>query len=247
VTGYSPDELYGMHPEEFFSEAYKEYILSRVQTVFTEGEAFAEAPFLTKSGVQIPYFFTGRLTVWDGRQYLIGVGVDITDRKRAEDEKDALSKQLMQAQKMESVGRLAGGVAHDFNNMLGVILGHVELALMQINETEPIQFNLSEIGEAANRSAALTRQLLAFARRQTVAPKVLDLNDCVTGMLKIIQRLIGEDIDLSWMPGAGLWQVKIDPAQIDQLLANLCVNARDAIAGVGKVTIETENTTLDEA
>jgi nitrogen-specific signal transduction histidine kinase/CheY-like chemotaxis protein len=183
----------------------------------------------------------------DGRQYLLGVGVDITDRKRVEEEKDALQAQLQQAQKMESVARLAGGVAHDFNNMLGVILGHVELAMMEVNSAEPINAHLKEIQEAANRSADLTRQLLAFARRQTVAPKVLDLNDCVTGMLKMLQRLIGEDIDLVWMPGADIWPVKIDPAQIDQLLANLCVNARDAIAGVGKVTIETTNITFDEA
>ncbi len=247
VTGYSPEELLGMHPVDFFPEASKEYISSRVQSVFTSGEAFAEAPFLTKSGKQIPYLFTGRLTELDGRQYLLGVGVDMTDRKRAEVEKDALQAQLLQAQKMESVGRLAGGVAHDFNNMLGVIIGHVELAMMQVNPASPIKANLKEIQEAANRSANLTRQLLAFARRQTVAPKVVDLNNCVTGMLKMLQRLMGEDISLSWNPAADLWQVKIDLAQIDQLLANLCVNARDAIVGVGKVTIETQNTTFDES
>jgi PAS domain S-box-containing protein len=166
--------------------------------------------------------------------------VDITERV-------ALETQFLQAQKMESVGRLAGGVAHDFNNMLGVILGHVDLAMMKVNPAEPINANLTEIQEAAQRSADLTRQLLAFARRQTVAPKVLDLNDSVTGMLKMLQRLIGEDIDLVWMPGSGLWPIKIDSAQIDQLLANLCINARDAIAGVGKITIETENIAVDKA
>ncbi len=247
VTNYSPEELFGMHPIDFFSGAYKQYMVERVQSVFTEGEAFAEAPLLTKSGDQIPYFFTGRLTVLDGRQYLLGVGVDITDRKRVEEEKDALQGQLQQAQKMESVARLAGGVAHDFNNMLGVILGHVELVMRQVNSAEPINANLQEIQKAAQHSADLTRQLLAFARRQTIAPKILDLNDCVMGMLKMLQRLIGENIDLVWMPGADIWPGKIDPAQIDQLLANLCVNARDAIAGVGKVTIETENIAFDEA
>ncbi len=166
--------------------------------------------------------------------------VDITERV-------ALENQFLQSQKMESVGRLAGGVAHDFNNMLGVILGHVELAMMKVNPEEPINTNLTEIRAAAQRSADLTRQLLAFARRQTVAPKVLDLNDCVATMLKMLQRLIGEDIDLVWIPGSDLWPIKIDPAQIDQLLTNLCVNARDAIAGVGKVTIETENIAFDKA
>jgi CheY-like chemotaxis protein len=153
----------------------------------------------------------------------------------------------MQAQKMESVGRLAGGVAHDFNNMLTAILGHAQLAMMKCTPSAPIHPHLEGIEEAALRSADFVRQLLAFARKQTVAPKVLDLNDSVAGMLKMLLRLIGEDIDLVWMPGAGLWPVKIDPSQIDQLLANLCVNARDAIAGVGKVTIETEKIAFDEA
>ena len=146
---------------------------------------------------------------------------------------------------MESVGRLAGGVAHDFNNMLGVILGHTELALDQLSPTEPLHAELEEIAKAAQRSADLTRQLLAFARKQTVSPKVLDLNETVGGMLKLLLRLIGEDIDLVWMPGQGLWPVKMDPAQTDQILANLCVNARDAIAGVGRITIETQNVTFD--
>ena len=172
---------------------------------------------------------------------------EIVERKRAEEEKDALQRQLQQAQKMESVGRLAGGVAHDFNNMLSAILGHAELAMMQYSPSEPLQDDLKAIKRAAQRSADLVRQLLAFARKQTVAPIILDFNATVSGMLKMLRRLIGEDIDLVWMPAAGLWPVKIDPSQIDQLLANLCVNARDAIAGVGKITIETENTAFDEA
>ena len=162
-------------------------------------------------------------------------------------EKSIMEQQLAQAQKMESVGRLAGGVAHDFNNMLGVILGHAELAMEQVDPASPLHADLEEIRKAAQRSADLTRQLLAFARRQTAVPKVLDLNDTMTGMLKMLRRLIGEDIDLVWSPGSDLWPVKMDPSQIDQILANLCVNARDAIAGVGKVTIETENVTLDDA
>ena len=164
---------------------------------------------------------------------------DVTDRKRVEE-------QLIQAQKMEAVGRLAGGVAHDFNNMLGVILGHTELALEQADPTHPLHDHLEEIMKAAERSANLTRQLLAFARKQTIAPRVLDLNQTVTGMLKMLQRIIGEDIDLTWQPEADVWPVKMDPSQIDQILANLCVNARDAIAGVGKMTIETANTVFAE-
>lgn len=172
---------------------------------------------------------------------------DITERKQDEAERAKLQAQLAQAQKMESVGRLAGGVAHDFNNMLTVILGQAELALDRAGPDHTLISELQSIRRAAERSAGLTRQLLAFARQQTVAPQVLDLNEVVEGMLKMLRRLIGEDIDLAWLPGGGLWPVRIDPSQIDQILANLCVNARDAIGDTGKVTIETENVTVDEA
>jgi PAS domain S-box-containing protein len=166
---------------------------------------------------------------------------DITERKKAEAEKIKLEGQLHQAQKLESVGRLAGGVAHDFNNMLSIILGHAEMALSQLEPDEAIHTSLEEIREAANRSANLTRQLLAFARRQTISPRKLDLNETIEGMLKLLQRLIGEDIDIVWLPGKNLWSVKVDPTQIDQILANLCINSRDSISGVGKMTIETRN------
>jgi PAS domain S-box-containing protein len=171
---------------------------------------------------------------------------DITERKKAEQERERLQAQFLQAQKMESVGRLAGGVAHDFNNMLSVILGYTDLALMKIDAGHLLFGDLREIRKAAGRSADLTRQLLAFARKQTIAPKALDLNETVSGMLKMLKRLIGEDIDLVWRPGPDLWTIRMDPSQIDQILANLCVNARDAIAGVGRVTIETENVVIDE-
>ncbi|MCU0610466.1 MAG: PAS domain S-box protein [Candidatus Eisenbacteria bacterium] len=166
---------------------------------------------------------------------------DITERKRAEEERERLREQLIQAQKMESVGRLAGGVAHDFNNMLQVVLGHTDLALSKIGAAHPLHADLDHIRTAAARSADLTRQLLAFARRQTAAPRVLNLNDTVDGMLTMLRRLIGEDVELRWMPGDALWNVRIDPTQFDQILANLCVNARDAIGGVGVVTLETGN------
>jgi two-component system cell cycle sensor histidine kinase/response regulator CckA len=160
-------------------------------------------------------------------------------------EKLSLEAQFRQAQRMEAVGRLAGGVAHDFNNMLGIILGYTEMALSKLSPADPLFANLREIMKAAERSADLTRQLLAFARKQTVAPKVLDLNETVEGMLKILRRLIGENIDLTWLPGKNLWPVKMDPSQIDQVLANLCVNARDAITDNGMVTIETRNVFFD--
>jgi PAS domain S-box-containing protein len=169
----------------------------------------------------------------------IVVNLDISDRKTLEDK-------LLQAQKMESIGRLAGGVAHDFNNMLGVILGYSEIALEQVEKDRPVHSALQEIQRAGRRSADLTRQLLAFARKQTVTPKVLDLNRTVENMLNMLQRLMGEDVDLSWQPGKNLESIRIDPSQIDQILANLCVNARDAIEYTGKITIETGNVVIDE-
>ena len=173
-----------------------------------------------------------------------GVTRDVTERKRAEAERSELQERLQQAQKMESIGRLAGGVAHDFNNMLGVILGHAEIALARTEPALPLHDHLEAIRAAARRSVDLTRQLLTFARKQTIAPRTLDLNEAVARMSSMLERLIGEDIQLDWKPGAGLWPVHMDPSQVDQILANLCVNARDAIASVGKVTIETGNTTF---
>ncbi len=178
---------------------------------------------------------------------------NITDRKLAEKEKEAaieerkkIQDQLHHAVKMESVGRLAGGVAHDFNNMLGVILGHTELALEKVSPDNPVYNNLLETRKAASRSADLTRQLLAFARKQPLSPKILNLNSIIEGMIRMLERLIGDDINLVWKPGRDLWTVKADPSQIDQILANFCVNARDAISGFGKITIETENVFFDE-
>jgi PAS domain S-box-containing protein len=174
-----------------------------------------------------------------------GIIEDITDRIRVEAEHKKLQDQLIQAQKMESVGRMAGGIAHDFNNMLSVILGYAELSANKMGPKDPVKKNLNEIIKAARHSANITRQLLAFARKQTIAPKVVDLNQLVATTLKMLQRLIGEDIDLLWQPEADLWLVNVDPSQIDQILANLCVNARDAISGVGKLIIETHNIYLD--
>ncbi|MFA7060048.1 MAG: ATP-binding protein [Pedobacter sp.] len=181
----------------------------------------------------------GKILKW------FGTCTDIDEFKKAAEEKLALIQQLHQAQKMESVGSLAGGVAHDFNNKLSVILGY---AYMAFTESDPVKIKnfLEEIRKAAEQSADLTRQLLAFARKQTIAPKVLDLNETVTGMLKMLNRLIGENIRLTWQPAPDLWLLKFDPSQVDQILANLCVNARDSITTDGKITIETGNCTIDE-
>jgi PAS domain S-box-containing protein len=165
---------------------------------------------------------------------------DITERKSTE-------RQLQQAQKMESVGRLAGGVAHDYNNALSVIMGFTEITMTKMDPAGPMYANLNEVLKAARRARDITRQLLAFARKQTISPKVLDLNGTIDSMLKMLRHLIGEDIDLAWLPATGLWPIKMDPSQIDQILANLCVNARDAIDGVGKITVETDGVVFDAA
>ncbi len=177
---------------------------------------------------------------------VLGIGHDISERKKAEEEKLKLEAQLMQAQKMESVGRLAGGVAHDYNNMLTVILGYSELVLERLDLADPLREDLLEIRKAATRSMDITQQLLAFARKQTITPIAFDLNDAVESMLKMMRRLLGEDINLAWLPEIHLWPVKMDPSQLDQILANLCVNARDAIGGVGRITIETKKAVFDE-
>ena len=171
---------------------------------------------------------------------------DITELKRAEAEKAKLESELHQAKKMELVGRLAGGVAHDFNNMTQIIMGNACMALDEIPPDSPLRGCLEEIQNSAQRSADMTRQLLGFARQQIIMPNVLDLNVTVEGLLKLIRRLIGENIDLIWQPAADLGLVKIDPSQLDQILTNLCVNARDAIAGVGKISIETGKSGFDQ-
>jgi PAS domain S-box-containing protein len=171
---------------------------------------------------------------------------EMVERKQAEVEQKKLQSQLIQAQKMESVGRLAGGVAHDFNNMLGIIISSVELAMEDIDPGNPIIDNLEIIRNTAERSANLTKQLLAFARKQTIAPKILELNEIVGGMIKMLKRIIGENIDLLWKASSKECHVKMDPTQIDQILANLAVNARDAISVMGKITIEVNDAIFDE-
>jgi len=213
-----------------------------------EGIIHYHNPQRRKDGGEYPASVTLKIVRdADGKpMYIDGIVEDITERMHAEQEREDLQQQLQQIQKMDSIGRLAGGVAHDFNNMLAVIIGYAELAQRQLSpEDQKLSGHLREIRGAAERSADLTRQLLAFARKETVVPKVLDLNASVDGMLKMLQRMISENIELGWLQGEGLWPINADPTQIDQILANLCVNARDAIAGVGKITIETHNETLD--
>ncbi len=205
-----------------------------------------EIDYLSAQGQVIPVEIHATVLSGGESSQILSICRDISERSLAMKEKERLNLQLIQAQKMESVGRLAGGVAHDFNNMLSVILGHVEFALRREGLEQSLYADLKEIQEAAQRSADLTRNLLAFARRQTVAPRVLDLNDTIAGILNMLRRLIGENINLTWTRGNDLWPIEIDPSQVDQILTNLCVNARDAIADIGRITINTENRICDE-
>ena len=257
-SGYSRDELlqlnvFDLHPDEAESaNMLKDEILRQWSQWQPEQRSIIQGEHQSKDGTIVPVEVSTGVVRYGHRNLLLALVQDITERKRAADERDKLQAQLAQAQKMEAVGRLAGGVAHDFNNMLGVIIGHAELATRQIDPSHPLYLDLAEIHQAARRSADLTRQLLAFARKQIIAPRVLDLNDAVATMLKMLRRLIGEEIDLIWLPDAELWPVKIDPGQFNQILINLCLNARDAIGGaeppgVGTITVEAQNVICDES
>lgn len=247
VHGYSPAELVDIpviermiHPED------QERVLAAFRQIVETGSGGAQYRHKRKSGgwVHLEARGTNQLDNPDIRGVVVNVS-DVTERIKAQEEAARLREEVAQAQKLESIGKLAGGVAHDFNNMLGVILGHVELAQTMLGTEHPVSPHLKGIENAASRSAAITRQLLAFARKQAISPKVLNLNSAVEPMLKMIHRLIGEDIHLSWLPGGGLWNVKIDPSQVDQILANLATNARDAIPGSGSVEVRTGNIEID--
>ncbi|MFT5697373.1 MAG: PAS domain S-box-containing protein [Desulforhopalus sp.] len=171
---------------------------------------------------------------------------DINNRIEAEQERSKLQSQLAQSQKLEAVGKLAGGVAHDFNNILSVIIGKSEIALMKMAPSAPFYASFVDIKKAAEHSASLTRQLLTFARKQTIAPQVVDINQNMQETLSMLRRIISENIDLTQSPSPGLWPVKMDPDQMTQIITNLCVNARDAIDKIGTIIIKTTNSTLDK-
>src|SRR5208282_4795072 len=171
--------------------------------------------------------------------HFIATKQDVTERKR-------LENQFRQAQKMEAVGRLAGGVAHDFNNLLTIINGYSEMVLERLDSSDPTRGQLEEIRKAGERAGSLTRQLLAFSRQQVLAPRVLDLNTLVADVEKMLRRLIGEDIEMAIVRGSALGQVKADQGQIEQILMNLAVNARDAMPQGGKLVFETANAELDD-
>lgn len=244
MSGYSEQELLTMCVSDLEANETAEETATRVENIKKNGEDRFETRHRRKDGSMFHVEASIKYLPINNGRFAVFL-YDMSRRKKAEEESVKLESQLHQAQKIESVGSLAGGVAHDFNNKLTVILGHACLALIA-SDPDKVRDSLEEIRKAAEQSADLTRQLLAFARKQTISPKVLDLNETVSGMLKMLNRLIGEDIHLNWQPAADLWLLKFDPSQIDQILANLCVNARDAITKDGKITIETGNSVIDE-
>jgi len=244
MTGYPQSELIGMDGLLLIAEQSRDMVMKNILAGY---EKPYEAVGVRKNGEEYPIRLEARNVPYKGKQVRTVEFRDITEQKQTEAERVELQAQLNQAQKIEAVGRLAGGVAHDFNNMLTVILGHAELTLNRLEPTDLLFDDLQKIQTAAQRSADITRQLLAFARKQTVSPQVIELNKGVEEILKMLRRLIGEQIDLVWRPGQKSGRVKMDPSQLDQILANLCVNARDAIADVGRITIETGGATFNKA
>jgi two-component system, cell cycle sensor histidine kinase and response regulator CckA len=251
LYGVSPEEtladpslVFGRHDPEDSKRMREEEALAFDNLTTFRSQFRATDPsgqMRWSSVVSIPSPQPDGSVIWDGIEFII------TDLKRAEEQRASLQRQLEHAQRMESVGRLAGGVAHDFNNMLGVVLGQAELAKADLPKDHPVRVNLDGIEKAALRSKELTLQLLALARKQAIVPRVLNLNDVISGTLPILQRLIREDIRLVWRPVGYLWRLRIDASQLDQILTNLCVNARDAIAGAGTVTLGAANETLAAA
>ena len=243
VSGYSREEAIGQNLRSFKSSDLNEAPYAAMWAQLTKGESWKGTLVnQRKGGAQYIEEVTISPVFSRNGEIVNYVAVKREISKRLE-----LEHQLRQSQKMESVGRLAGGIAHDFNNMLNVILGCTDLVMEDIGKDHPNYADLVEVRDAAQRSAELTHQLLAFARKQPMAPRVLQLTDAVASLLKMLGRLIGEDIELVFNPGEDMPSVKIDPAQLGQVLANLVVNARDAIAGNGRITIETRYAILDEA
>ena len=249
MTGYSIDEAKEMH----FSKLIYPDDLGRATDYFKRGLAGEEIPrnyeirLVTKKGKTI--YIENNISIIERKDRIVGVLAivrDVTERKQAEEEKEKLQAQLLQAQKMEAIGTLTGGIAHDFNNLLTAIQGYTEISMLKLNEDDIVYKNLNEVKRASTRAANLTHQLLLFSRNQPVEMIPLDLNKTVKDMMSMVSRLIGEDISMIIDPEENLWTIKADPGNIEQVIMNLMVNARDAMPGGGKVIVKTENIEVDE-
>ena len=250
--GYDPDEAIDKPLEKYFTEESIITVTNWVKDALSSSppkNGFnGEVAYIHKKGHLVP----GELRVkfeYDEKGAVValdGVSRDISSRKKAEMEKMKLEEQLRQSQKMEAIGRLAGGIAHDFNNLLTGILGYAEMAIASLDEENPVADDILEIQRAAERAGALTQQLLAFSRKQIIVPKIINLNKTIANSKKMLSRIIGEDIILRFLPEKNIFPIKADEGQIDQILVNLAVNAKDAMNGGGKLTIATSNVVSDE-
>src|SRR5207248_1167529 len=240
ILGYdSASELAGRNLANLYADSQEWFTLADHLKSLRKFEGLI-AELSCKNGSTVTVRFSGRAIRGEKDTIFFDLfAEDVTEHRK-------LEQQLRQAQKMEAVGRLAGGIAHDFNNLLMVISGYSEFLLERIGPDAQLRGPAREIASAAERATSLTRQLLAFSRKQMLAPKILDLNEVVTENLKMLTRMIGEDIDLVMVPSPSIGAVRADPGQIDQVIMNLAVNARDAMPQGGRLTIETANVTLDE-
>ncbi len=232
----------------YYTDESRNHLTNAISTSIETGLPYSlELEMITPSGVHKSVRSIGYPYIKNGKVAKIrGSFQDITEEKAVQQEKQKLEHQLNQARKMESIGRLAGGVAHDFNNMLGVIQGYTEMILEESRSNPTMHEAIVQIKQATERSVNLTGQLLAFSRQQSVQPRVLDVNSSIEKMISMLRLLIGESVSLIWIPGSDAGSIKIDPSQLDQILVNLCANARDAIHAAGKIIIETDLIEIDE-
>jgi PAS domain S-box-containing protein len=244
--GYTRGELIGKDLEDIEPETSPQDMQERVQKLRRLGHVVFESQYRCSNRIFLPVEVSIRLFEFNGRQSILEVCRDISDRRRAAEERSQLEEQLRQIQKIESIGQLAGGIAHDFNNLLTPIIGYAEVSLMTLTERSPLRDNVQQVLVAAERAKDLTRQLLAFSRKQLLEMKVVQLNTVIVDFEKMMRRLIGEDIEVLSRLDSRLGAIKADPAQVQQILINLAVNARDAMPQGGKLMVETANMYLDD-
>jgi PAS domain S-box-containing protein len=245
--GYTREELLRLSPLDIDAPSAHDTFTAMMERLQATGQAVWEGAHVTKDGRVIPVEISNHMFEWNGQPAALASVRDISERKQAERELRASQEQFLQAQKMLAVGQLAGGVAHDFNNILSVIINYADFGLEDLPEGSPLHEHFSQIRAAGERAAKLTGQLLAFSRRQVFEPQAVDLNEIVRRMEPMLTRLIGEDLHLTTVYGPDVLPVTADPSQLEQVVMNLVVNARDAMPSGGTLVIETANVTLDAA